>query len=144
MALLAVSLIAAPVLGSLPRCCQTGEIAGGGNCCCGPRAEVEETASCCQSAERSCCAESEPEDTELAETTPAAEQAPCSCRAISQPPAIVSGKDRIESHENQLSVIAVAVVDGTAVQLNVASAWELHQVEPPGIALHKIFCRWTV
>ncbi len=146
VALLAVSLIAAPVLGAMPRCCKTGAIAGGGSCCCGPRTETEELPACCQETQRSCCAEAGKTTTtdSVANESPRATDAPCSCKTISLEPAIVTGKDQVETHQKHSSVIAVARFCGTASQLAVAGAWVTHQVEPPDIALHKIYCRWTV
>jgi hypothetical protein len=143
LVLLATSLVTSPVLASRPRCCQTGAIAGGGNCCCGPREEVEELPSCCQQAERSCCAESAGKvPSAPAEQT--AGSAPCSCKTIHQMPALATAKDRLETHEQQLNVVAVSTVGVATSQLALSSVWELQQAEPPGIPLHKVHCRWTI
>jgi hypothetical protein len=142
MLLLATSLVTSPVLASMPRCCQTGAVAGGGNCCCGPREQVEELPSCCQQAERSCCATDEAA-TE-AEITPFAGSAPCSCKTIHRMPALATAKDRIETHEQQLNVVADATVGAATSQLSLSYVGELDQDEPPGIPLHKVHCRWTI
>lgn len=149
VALLAASLLAAPVLGAMPRCCQTGALAGGGNCCCGPQDESEERPACCQAAERSCCAESAaaPAEDVPADNSSDATDAPCNCKTISQPPAIMLGKDRIETHQKhqKISCAQVAVPFGvTALQLSVAGIWDTSQSELPGISRHKVYCRWTV
>jgi hypothetical protein len=149
MLLLATSLITSPVLASMPRCCQTGAIAGGGNCCCGPREEVEELPSCCQQAARSCCAKAA--DAKVVGKSQSdsvnslsASSAPCSCKTIHQMPALATAKDRIETHEQQLNVVAVSTDGASTSQLALSSVWELQQAEPSGIPLHKVHCRWTI
>jgi hypothetical protein len=152
VALLATSLLAAPVLGAMPRCCQTGALAGGGNCCCGPQTESEERPACCQSAERSCCAKAAPvEEAPVEEAavveSPAAGNAPCSCKTINQQPAIVTGKDRIETHQKHQKISCVHAIvpfGRSASQLSVAAGWDPSQSELPGISRHKVYCRWTV
>ncbi len=151
VALLAASLLAAPVLGSMPRCCQTGALAGGGNCCCGPKAEKGERPTCCQTSERSCCAEAKaaaaeeaPAEEATTDTSPAATNAPCSCKTISQQPAIVPDKDRIETHQKLCCVLAVVLIGGSALQLSAQCGWDTSQSVLPGVSLHKVYCRWTV
>jgi hypothetical protein len=147
VALLAGSLLAAPVLGAMPRCCQTGAVAGGGNCCCGPQTESEERPACCQAAERSCCAKAAPVEEAPVVESPAATNAPCSCKTVNQQPAIVVSKDRIETHQKHQKIYcvqAVAPLGGSASQLSVAAGWDTSQSELPGISRHKVYCRWTV
>jgi hypothetical protein len=146
VALLAASLLAAPVLGAMPRCCQTGAVAGGGNCCCGPKTESEGRPACCQAAERPCCASAEdaPAEDVPEDNSSVATDAPCNCKTISQQPAIVSGKDRIETHHKQSCVQAVVLIGGAASQHSVAGVWDTSQAELPGISRHKVYCRWTV
>jgi len=73
-----------------------------------------------------------------------ATDAPCSCKTISQQPAIVTDKDRIETHQKICCVQAVAPLGGSASQLSVAVGWDTSQSELPGISRHKVYCRWTV
>jgi hypothetical protein len=149
MLLLAVSLVTSPVLGAMPRCCQTGAIKGSGNCCCGPREEADELPSCCQHAQRACCAESAANEAAAeAESNqadfPTAGAAPCNCKTTSQMPALVPSKDKVETQENELYVVAVASVAHATTQNSLSHIGDHHQAEPPGLPLHKVHCRWTI
>ena len=151
MLLLAVSLVTSPVLGAMPRCCQTGAIKGGGNCCCGPRDDAEELPSCCQHAQRACCAEAAADEVAANESAgdeaagfPVAGAAPCNCKTTSQMPALVPSKDKVETQENELYVVAVAPVAHATAQNSLSHIADHHQAEPPGLPLHKVHCRWTI
>lgn len=149
VALLAICLASAPVLGAMPRCCQTGAVKASGNCCCGAAASAEEPKSCCQQVERSCCAAAA--DADEADTSPAESEfslhagpAPCHCQALVQPPALAASKDQTKSGIDPVSLHMPEAVAAHTAQLAVVRALNLRQAAPPGISLQKIYCRWTV
>jgi len=157
--LLATSVVVAPVLGSMPRCCKTGAVAGGGNCCCAERqqadtaheakeaAEGEEAADCCAARPKSCCAENAtaipPPVNDIATFGRGAVESRCSCR-ITQPLAAVPGsKDRGESRD-ELSAIPVSSGILAAAHFPAVTAAEHNERPLLRISLHKMYCRWTV
>lgn len=141
IALLAIATIAAPVVGAQPRCCKTGAIKGGGQCCCGPQASEPEP-SCCQAETRSCC--DGEDESEPASAVPVLADAPCHCKSTSQPPAIPSGKHGSETSLEKF----VATADLPAVVDASQQALIAHLHGPDticgGTALHKVHCRWTI
>ncbi len=141
IALLAISTIAAPVVGAQPRCCKTGALKGSGQCCCGPQA-VEETSSCCAAEARPCCASEDEESKPLA--SPAFADAPCHCKATAQPPAIPSGKHGSElSLEKFVALAASPAVTDDSRQTLIARS-HVPVASRGGTSLHKVHCRWTI
>jgi|GEM_PF-2995991 len=142
IALLAISTIAAPVVGAQPRCCKTGALKGSGQCCCGPQAADSETPSCCQRETRPCCASEDEEAEPLA--SPAFADAPCHCQATSQPLAIPSGKHGSEiSLEKFVALAALPALDDDSQQTLIARS-HVPVVPRGGTSLHKVHCRWTI
>ncbi len=148
LAALIASLATAPVLAATPRCCNTGAIAGGGNCCCRVESEPLEIATpanestCEEQAPRSCCAHSEPA-IEAPEAAQLAIDSRCGCQIQAPLPAL-PGSDRAATrHKQSLVVVLPPEADDVAavqiIQTRVAA-----QAEPPPSSLHKKYCRWTV
>lgn len=142
IALLAINMIAAPVVGAQPRCCKTGALKGSGLCCCGPKAADSEAPSCCDSEVRPCCAGEDDESEPLA--SPAFADAPCHCKATSQPPAIPSGKHGSEiSLEKFVALAALPALANDSQQALIARG-HVPVASRGGTALHKVHCRWTI
>ncbi len=143
IALLAVSMIAAPVVAAQPRCCKTGTIKGSGQCCCGPKSAETAAPNCCAEKVRSCCESTEHESANP-EFSPALSDAPCHCKSDGQPPAIPGEKHRGESSLEQFVAVAtLAPIVDTAQQALVAHC-HVQLETSGGTALHKLHCRWTV
>ena len=101
---------------------------------------------CCQHAQRSCCAEAAAAVTEqpASDDSPVAESAPCNCKTIGQMPALDTAKDRIETHEKQLNVVAISTLGAATSRFSMSHIGEHQQAEPPGLPLHKVHCRWII
>jgi hypothetical protein len=59
-------------------------------------------------------------------------------------PALVPSKDKVETQENELYVVAVAYVARATAHNTLSHIGDHHQAEPPGLPLHKVHCRWTI
>lgn len=141
IALLAISMMAAPVLSAQPRCCKTGALKGSGQCCCGPQS-TEQVSSCCQSEARPCCANEDEGSEPL--TAPSFSDAPCHCQATGQPPAIPSGKHGSEiSLDKFVALAALPVLLDDSQQMLIARS-HVPLAARGGTALHKVHCRWTI
>jgi hypothetical protein len=140
LALLVVSLATSPVLGSMSRCCKTGAVAGGGNCCCETERHASATANRESEAPKSCCA------AEACPSEPApAIESRCCCQAGDRMPAVAASEaDRSASRFQKLmtAVLPQACENpshAAAEWLRVAAS-----AESPPASLQKIYCRWTV
>lgn len=164
VSLLALAMLAGPVLAKMPRCCGLGRTAGGESCCCSARqAEEPVEQSCCQ-ARKSCCASHEEEPTEAPAASGHAQlpecplpnsasnrsalkslaPAGCCCKASSPSPAIPATSERAELDNKHLASDLAMIVDDLAPHRAAASRVSLRPDDPLKIPLRKIYCRWTV
>jgi hypothetical protein len=146
VALLIVAVVSAPVWGSLPRCCHTGALAGGGNCCCGPNRTLVEPDDATPDASdevRSCCANKErPSAAEKGISHTA--RPLCCCKASAPAPAVPPTSAPMPAADDSLaldSIINQTAFATPAATAEVAGAAREGPLKPP---LRKIYCRWTV
>lgn len=139
VALLAASVVAAPVRAALPRCCHTGAIAGSDDCCCAAERQVEAVADCCVQPQKSCCASSDSQPQPPVPST----KTSCHCELSSPTPAVPPQSTRAVIRAAGL--VAPLVVDqADCFRPQAALQLRTERTEPMKIPLHKVLCRWTV
>jgi hypothetical protein len=134
--LLATCVAAAPVWATVPRCLKTGAIAGGGNCCCGPKRTSDATPGCCH--ERPCCAESQ------AEPEPQTASSNCCCQRLSLAAAMVDGTDRLKLRDLEASYSTPHEANVLPVVASGSAAGPASRASPLKLPLEQVYCRWTV
>ncbi|MEX0978025.1 MAG: hypothetical protein WDZ48_04190 [Pirellulales bacterium] len=147
VALLIVAVVTAPVWGSMPRCCRTGAIAGGGNCCCGPNRSLEQADNATEEV-RSCCAEKHRptvvEDARPESARPATARPLCCCKASAPAPAVPPANAQMPALDESLSLDTIINQTALTAPAAIAEVAGAEREDPLKLPLRKIYCRWTV
>jgi hypothetical protein len=148
--LLATAVASAPVLAGVPRCCNTGAVAGSENCCCAAHRAAQENnelapaKSCCAAELPPCCQHSTAASGESSQpaSRPAALSSKCACDMSAPIPAVPGETERggqLSANWTIAASAAVAVMPAVAPSIADDVPSEVLK-----IPLRKLFCRWTV
>jgi hypothetical protein len=146
-ALLAVAMIASPVVVNGATCCRRAlaeGIAGEHSCCCAKRSADAQPMSCCSAAddedsEKPCCAAKR-----RAAMSIGAAPSPCCCKARQGVPAVVEGRIRFDQRDAHFLCAWIVTTPSVAREDSPARVIVELSESLPGTALHKLHCRWTV